>query len=557
MKKNNSDNPNIEPVVPYGQPYRADPTWSTRQKSSHRRSDASAPEQPKQADQVPQRPAAQQQFAQNNQQQPNARPDANMPYQPVQRPQPQYAQQQYDQQPAPQQYARQTYSEQPQVFNPAAEQRGRNAQRQHQQPHHQYAQQPAFAPQHPQYAQQQYGQQYTKQQYTPQPQYAQQQYAAQPQYAQQQQGYGAPPPGYDGNGGGNGSYGGGNGGGPRGRQPNGSSNGNNNGGGQPPKKKRKNKALWITLAILASLLLIVGSIYGYYISRYNRDVLVDQGFADDWDDIDTEGSGPASLQDIEGNSDPIIRVKQKDKNIENILLLGVDGGDMGDAGHRSDSMMIVSINKKDKTIKIASLMRDIWAYNPTRDKYDKLNSAYSYGGPGQTVNVINHNFDMDIQKFVVTDFNGLINLVDVLGGIELEVTDAEVPHIQGLPAGGTVKLSGSQALDYARIRVIDSDFSRVERQRRVIMAMLSTMRSEDPKTQVDTVNESMQYVRSNISGGELTGDLMNMVLSASSGIDQKTIPEEGMYTVNASGTWYMELDWDRQVESLHEFIFGK
>ena len=514
MKKNNSDNANNEPAVPYGQPYRADPTWSTRQKSSHRRSDASAPEQPKQADQVPQRPAAQQ-------------------------------------------YARQTYSEQPQVFNPAAEQRGRNAQRQHQQPHHQYAQQPAFAPQHPQYAQQQYGQQYTQQQYTPQPQYAQQQYAVQPQYAQQQQGYGAPPPGYGGNGGGNGSYGGGNGGGPRGRQPNGSNNGNSYGGGQPPKKKRKNKALWITLAILASLLLIVGSIYGYYISRYNRDVLVDQGFADDWDDIDTEGSGPASLQDIEGNSDPIIRVKQKDKNIENILLLGVDGGDMGDAGHRSDSMMIVSINKKDKTIKIASLMRDIWAYNPTRDKYDKLNSAYSYGGPGQTVNVINHNFDMDIQKFVVTDFNGLINLVDVLGGIELEVTDAEVPHIQGLPAGGTVKLSGSQALDYARIRVIDSDFSRVERQRRVIMAMLSTMRSEDPKTQVDTVNESMQYVRSNISGGELTGDLMNMVLSASSGIDQKTIPEEGMYTVNASGTWYMELDWDRQVASLHEFIFGK
>jgi hypothetical protein len=87
--------------------------------------------------------------------------------------------------------------------------------------------------------------------------------------------------------------------------------------------------------------------------------------------------------------------------------------------------------------------------------------------------------------------------------------------------------------------------------------MLSSMRSESPKTQVDTVNESMHYVRSNISGGELTGDLMNMVLSVSSGLDQKTIPEEGMCTVNASGTWYMELDWNRQVASLHEFIFGK
>ncbi|NLW11855.1 MAG: LCP family protein [Clostridiaceae bacterium] len=346
---------------------------------------------------------------------------------------------------------------------------------------------------------------------------------------------------------------------PNGRQPNGNTNSNGNGGGngKPPKKKRKKTALWVTLAVIAAILLIAGSIYGYYISRYNRDVRVDQEFADGWDDLDTEGSGPASLQDIEGNSDPIIRVKQKDKNIENILLLGVDGGDMGDAGHRSDSMMIVSINKKDNTIKITSLMRDIWAYYPTRDKYDKLNAAYSYGGPGQSVNIVNHNFDMDIQKFVVTDFNGLINLVDVLGGIKIDISSAEATQIPGITPGEKVTLSGAQALAYARIRKIDSDFSRVERQRNVIMAMLSTMRSEDPQTQVNTVNESMQYVRSNISGGELTGDLMNMVLSVSSGIDQKTIPEEGMYTVNASGSWYMELDWERQIESLHEFIFGK
>jgi LCP family protein required for cell wall assembly len=333
------------------------------------------------------------------------------------------------------------------------------------------------------------------------------------------------------------------------------------GNGKSPRRK-KNKPLRVILISLAVILVAIGGVYAYYISRYNSDVRVDQGFADGWDDISIDGSGPASLEDIEGNSDPIIRVKQKDKNIENILLLGVDGGDMNEAGHRSDSMMIVSVNKKDKTIKIASLMRDIWTYYPNRDSYNKLNAAYSFGGPGQTVNIINHNFDMDIQKYIVTDFDGLINLVDVLEGIKLEITDAEASEINNMTgganpvSGGQATLSGSQALSFARIRKIDSDFSRVERQRKVIEAMLARMRSQTPQTQINTVNESMKYVRSNISGGELTGDMLNLVLSISSGIEQLTIPEEGMYTVNSGGTWYMELNWEQQVASLQDFIFG-
>lgn len=334
------------------------------------------------------------------------------------------------------------------------------------------------------------------------------------------------------------------------------------GNGKSPRRKKKNQALRVVLISLAVILVAIGGVYAYYISRYNSDVRVDQGFADGWDDISIDGSGPASLEDIEGNSDPIIRVKQKDKNIENILLLGVDGGDMNEAGHRSDSMMIVSVNKKDKTIKIASLMRDIWTYYPNRDSYNKLNAAYSFGGPGQTVNIINHNFDMDIQKYIVTDFDGLINLVDVLEGIKLEITDAEASEINNMTggenplSGGQATLSGSQALSYARIRKIDSDFSRVERQRKVIEAMLARMRSQTPQTQINTVNESMKYVRSNISGGELTGDMLNLVLSISSGIEQLTVPEEGMYTVNSGGTWYMELNWEQQVASLQDFIFG-
>ncbi|NLW11705.1 MAG: LCP family protein, partial [Clostridiaceae bacterium] len=233
-------------------------------------------------------------------------------------------------------------------------------------------------------------------------------------------------------------------------------------------------AILISAAAVLFLIIGIASVYGYYLHRYNQEVKMNQGYADSWEELsgnttpakddslgepsapkpDT-GSGAISDQDKDENildqyediNNHLIRKTPIDKNVENILLIGVDAGDIEQGDHNSDTMILVSFNKKTKTVRAVSLMRDIWAYYPNRGGYDKLNAAFSYGGPGQTVNIINENFNLDIQKYIVTDFDGLSNLVDIMGGIELSITNAESRYINGLSGGATYNLTGAQALD--------------------------------------------------------------------------------------------------------------
>jgi LCP family protein required for cell wall assembly len=339
-----------------------------------------------------------------------------------------------------------------------------------------------------------------------------------------------------------------------------------------------------SLAIVVVLVIAIASVYGYYLHRYNQEVKMNQGYADSWeelsgnttpakDDTQREPSAPKpdtgaavdqdetqnqdenTLDFYEGINNHIIRKKPIDKNIENILLIGVDAGDIEQGNLNSDTMILVSFNKKTKTVRAVSLMRDIWAYYPNRGGYDKLNAAFSYGGPGQTVNIINENFNLDIQKYIVTNFDGLSNLVDIMGGIEQSITNAESRYINGLSGGATYNLTGAQALDYARIRVIDSDFSRVERQRNVILAMLNKFLAKPPQQQLSAIDKSLKYVRSNIPASQITGDLLDLVRASSTDISQMTVPEWGYYSVNEGNIWYMSLDWNGQNESLHNFLY--
>ena len=347
------------------------------------------------------------------------------------------------------------------------------------------------------------------------------------------------------------------------------------------KKHNRRKFLWIIAVIPAILIILAASVYGYYIFRYNDKVAIDQSYVNSWNDLTgqttiagtTPGEtvspdasqaptptgveeGPATLADIDGKNDPIIKIDPIDPNIENILIIGIDGGDGLNIGHRSDTMLIVSINKEKKTVKLTSLMRDIWAYFPNRDAWDKINASYAYGGPGQTVNIVNYNFKLDIQKYVITDFEGFRGIVNIIGGTEIKVTDKEAGQIAGLTSGGTYVLDGTQTLSYARIRHIDSDFARVQRQRTVLLSIFAGLRKESTVNQIQAANDSLEFMRSNIDATDITGRLFGLALQIDSSIDQRTIPESGMYTVHDSGTWYMSLNWEKQVASLHEFIYG-
>lgn len=346
---------------------------------------------------------------------------------------------------------------------------------------------------------------------------------------------------------------------------------------QVPHHHSKKKLLWLIAIIPAVLLITAGSLYGYYISKYQDEVFVDQSFVDSWDQLPNASSTPTAtiapddvqpptptgvavepptLDDVEGLNDPIIKKTPIDSNIENLLIIGIDGTDMENEGHRSDTMLIVSINKNAGTVKLASVMRDIWAYYPNQNAWNKINASYAWGGPGQTVNIINENFDLDIQEYVVLDFSGFKEIVDMLGGLDIALTDKEASNILGEDSAGTYHLNGEQSLAYSRTRKIDSDFVRVQRQRNVLMAIFKYIHGEDPTKQYGIAVDSLKYMRSNISGTDITGRLFELALKMDSNIDQMTVPGKGMYKVHNEGTWYMSLDWDEQVEALHTFLYG-
>lgn len=268
--------------------------------------------------------------------------------------------------------------------------------------------------------------------------------------------------------------------------------------------------------------------------------------------------GPLILNNVDGVNDPIDPVAQKDPDIENILLMGVDGGFGANIGHRSDSMCVLSINAKENTIKLSSIMRDIKAYFPATGKWGKLNAAYQYGGPGQVVNVINYNFGLDIQKYLVLDFESFTATVDAIDGVDIDMTAKEAQTIYGSPdvEAGVKHVDGFVALLFCRVRKLDSEFNRVARQRRFLIAVFNKLRTQDPVTQYTACHNMLSIIRTNMGAEELTGRIFDFALNADQNVTEYTVPADGMYTSTSEGTFYFILDWDEQVPALQAFIYG-
>ena len=271
---------------------------------------------------------------------------------------------------------------------------------------------------------------------------------------------------------------------------------------------------------------------------------------------------------------PIIKVDQIDPDIENILVFGVDSRGTDDYKCRTDAMIIVSINKKAGTVKLISLMRDTGVYigdtdETASDKLDKLNAAYAYGGVGLMINTINRNFGLDIQRFVMLDFGSSAELIDLVGGVEIDVAPEEVkyanPYIQEINAlngtdspllntSGLQTLDGTQATGWARIRYLDSDFVRTSRQRTIAMAMMMKVKNMSYVSQLMLLNDSAGVFETNM----VSLDLMRVATNALAGLDnvqEYRVPADGLYTVQ-NNPWMMIIDFASQKQLLYDFIYG-
>ncbi len=264
--------------------------------------------------------------------------------------------------------------------------------------------------------------------------------------------------------------------------------------------------------------------------------------------------------------------KDEFNKIKNIALFGIDGG-------RSDTIIIASINQNDHTIKLISVPRDTYVKVEGYGK-TKINHAYAYGKETLALKTINENFGLNISEFITINFKGLINVINKIGGIQLEITKAEMNYInqfvhesyqltkkpvQTLSSYGKVTLTGEQALTHARNRTVGNDFVREERQRDVITAVMEKV-SKMNLTQILGLSESvLSEVKTNLNVGEWTGILTGALGNSSdylNNVISKQIPSEEAGNGSGRGQiineiYYFVVDLDETSQALKNAIYGE
>ncbi len=253
-----------------------------------------------------------------------------------------------------------------------------------------------------------------------------------------------------------------------------------------------------------------------------------------------------------------------DEDVFNILMVGSDARPDDGGEGRSDSMMLISYNRENKDIKITSFMRDTWVAIPNRE-WNRINAAYSIGGIGLAINTVNMNFDLDIQNYAIIEFEGLKNIVDELGGIELFLTTAEIRKINAAHpekrievVEGTYLLNGEQALTHARNRKTgNGDFGRTRRQRDVMMSILSRMKSSlNPLKLTGFLTETLKHMDTNIKPDTIFTLGLEVLSGGKSEVTQARVPFDDTWKyADKNGRSVITIDLEENTDRLHEFLY--
>ena len=198
------------------------------------------------------------------------------------------------------------------------------------------------------------------------------------------------------------------------------------------------------------------------------------------------------------------------EGITNVLLVGVDGIDFDEKYQRSDSMIIATLDSNKEKVKLTSLYRDTLVYIPGYGE-EKMNLAFSLGGPELVMETIKYNFDVNIEKYIMINFAGFEAIIDQIGGVEIDVKEYQLHELNkyiGQATGGgdcpvekagLQILNGKQALSYARIRKgVGDDYERTERQREVLFKVAEKLQKTDVIKYFSIANKMLDYLRTNI-----------------------------------------------------------
>lgn len=340
------------------------------------------------------------------------------------------------------------------------------------------------------------------------------------------------------------------------------------------KKHRALKAVFITLACLFLLLLLLVAaviIFGnIYLNKIDRTEITGNIYLEDDEifdgpTVDATDSDP-EIEAVKKEFEEAQKIGvQKVKGIENILLIGADRHGQGENG-RSDSMILISLNHNTGNIHLTSFMRAMYVCIPRSNGsvWSMLNAAYSWGGPNLLVDTIELNFRVKIDKYVVVDFAAFEKAVDLLGGVEIELTEKEAAHVKsnsGVPtAAGKQLLNGAQTRGYCQIRKIDNDFARTARQRKVINVLLQKAKKMDLSTMLAIADEILPMVNTNLTNSEIMIYLTRSIPMLKNPVTQRMLPIENEAGTSYYGRIYVggremySVNFDKNIKALHEFI---
>ena len=326
------------------------------------------------------------------------------------------------------------------------------------------------------------------------------------------------------------------------------------------------KALIVTLALLLVILT------GVSIYAYNMLDLLQKKTLKDPDSGTPISNDSKERREALGISDKA--PTQEETGITNILLFGLDNRSKGEPGH-SDTIMIASIDKVNKTIKLTSLMRDMYVPIPGKND-NRINTAYFKNGPALAIKTVNTNFNMNIEDYATVDFFALEKIINSVGGIPIEIKEAEVKVINQyidelnkiskdntislhISNSGLQTLDGRQAVAYSRIRYVGrDDFERTERQRRVMNELFKKGMSNGLSSLPDLAATILPDVETSLNKSEIIQLGVAILSFRKHEIEQFRIPVDGSFSnVYVGKMLVLKPDIEENTKQLYEFIYGK
>ncbi|MGL4914457.1 MAG: LCP family protein, partial [Romboutsia sp.] len=239
---------------------------------------------------------------------------------------------------------------------------------------------------------------------------------------------------------------------------------------------------------------------------------------------------------------------------------------------RSDSIMILTINREKRTVKVSSIMRDSYVKIAGKGIDDKINHAYAFGGPEMAIRTLNENFNLNIKDFITVDFSSLPEIIDMIGGIELEVDKEELKYINSyirhlnklnktenreITEQGKITVSGTEAMAYCRIRYTSGgDYKRTERHREVLGKVFKKVQKISPTEYPKLLDKTLPLVKTNLKSEEIM-DIGLDVVKIGGNLQETRFPKDGDCKDDMiNKIYYLTFNKDITTKKMHEWIFS-